>query len=262
VYNSGIIKEVVAQTFLLKRQGNSTDDMIISNDLNESFIHACKEKLPNANDFELNWTLFNLRKQGKLGPLYIKRKPLNHDEYIHASEIAARFLYDKYRLSIDRIMCEPEHRSEFDLIASSIAPDISPYLLRKAALKLRKTRKLKPELVVRIADWNRSIQTFNCEHVLQDPICIPKNPGIYIFRDNTGYLYVGESENLQKRVAKHLDHSDRKSLAHYFWENDINEITLDLHIFDPNSDGRKKPYRRAYESDLIQSRNPRFNIQP
>ena len=98
--------------------------------------------------------------------------------------------------------------------------------------------------------------------IVKKPEIVPTRPGIYIFRDESGYLYIGESSNLRLRVEKHLDHSDRKSLAHYLWENGNKKITVELHAFDPESKAKDKTVRRAYESELIRSREPRFNITP
>jgi hypothetical protein len=78
-------------------------------------------------------------------------------------------------------------------------------------------------------------------------------PGIYIFRDGTGYLYIGEAGNLRGRVEKHLDHSDRKALAHYLWNNGYKNLWVELHAFRKDSDGDKAAARKAYEADLIRS---------
>ena len=60
---------------------------------------------------------------------------------------------DKHGLTIDRVFCHPEFRQEFDAIATTITPGASTYLLRKAAFRLRKGAKSKPELIKRVADW-------------------------------------------------------------------------------------------------------------
>ena len=88
------------------------------------------------------------------------------------------------------------------------------------------------------------------------------NGGKPIFRDSTGYLYIGESSSLRHRVTQHLDHSDRKSLAHYLWEKGSRDITVELHVFAKDSPAKDKSRHRAYESELIKSRKPRFNIAP
>jgi hypothetical protein len=63
-------------------------------------------------------------------------------------------------------------------------------------------------------------------------------------------------------VTKHLDQSDRKSLAQYLWREGGEGVTVELHAFDPESSARHKEMRRAYESELIASRRPRFNLAP
>lgn len=256
------ITDVVKQAFLASHEGYSTDEVIICDKLNEAFIKACKREMVSRSEEAFNWHLINLRKQGKLGKVARKRVSANHEDYLHASEIAARLIYDKYNKTVDRAFCKPELKKEFDSIAQSIAPNVSTYLLRKAAFKLRKNRQLKPELVPRVATWSRRVLSFLAKDLARSPNLIPRQPGIYIFRDTSGYLYIGESKDLYLRVKKHLDHSDRKSLAHYFWEKGIIEITVELHVFDRESDAIRKSCRQAYESNLIETRRPQFNLRP
>jgi len=256
------ITEVVKRAFLETHRGYSTDEVIICDSLNTAFIQACKRELPYVQEDTFNWRLISLRKQGELGRVTKTRVRANHEDYLHASEIAARLMYDRHETSVDRVLCNPKLRKEFDTIASAVAAGVSNYLLRKAALKLRKNRQLKPELVPRVAPWSRRILSFPAEDIVRNPALAPRHPGIYIFWDTSGYLYVGESKNLHLRVKKHLDHSDRKSLAHYFWEKGFRNITVELHVFDPDSDGRRKSCRQAYESNLIESRQPKFNLRP
>jgi len=257
------ITRVVRAAFLQTHRGMSTDDVVIDDELNESFLARCRlDVTADVTDFDLNWILFNLRKSSSLGPVAsvaVTRR--NHDAYGHAAEIAARYAEDRYDMSIDRILCDPDLRREFDSTAHEVVPDVESYLLRKAALALRKKRKLRPELIKRVADWGRSVQKYSATELLANLDLIPRKPGVYLFFDSTGYLYIGEAVNLRKRVAGHLDHSDRKALARYLWEQGHAELQVELHSFDEQSLGSKVKPRRAYESSLIQSRNPRFNIQ-
>jgi hypothetical protein len=39
-------------------------------------------------------------------------------------------------------------------------------------------------------------------------------------------------------------------------------VTIELHIFPKTSPARKLTVRRAYESELIRSREPKFNVRP
>ena len=254
----------VQKAFAATHDGWSSDEVLVNDDLNSAFLAKCRELKLVDTDEKLNWTMLNLRKAGKLNVPVTKRRRDNHDEYRHAAEIASRLLCDRHQLNVDRILCHTDHRREFDQITNKIAPGVEPYLLRKAALGLRKARRLRPELVVRIADWGRQVITLNASEIVADASIVPTNPGIYLFRDKTGYLYIGESKNLRTRIENHLDESDRKSLANYLKANqaELATTTVELHSFDPDSKAAKTSVRRAYESELIHSRKPRFNVRP
>jgi excinuclease UvrABC nuclease subunit len=91
---------------------------------------------------------------------------------------------------------------------------------------------------------------------------IPKRPGIYIFRDSTGFLYIGQSNNLRERLTKHLAESDRKNLSDYLLKNAANDLMLEMHVFREGSPAEQTNVREAYESELIRSRKPRLNLSP
>lgn len=255
-------ERVVQQAFSAVHDGWSADEVLVRDDLNAAFIARCHSLAPNADEAELNWALLNLRKAGKLQATVTRRLSQRHEDYLHAAEIAARAMYDQHAESIDRVLCSPALRREFDRIARGVTPDVAAERLRRAALSLRKARRLRPELVVRVAAWDKQILTLPASEILADPQRIPMSPGIYIFRDHSGYLYIGESENVRARVGQHLDHSDRKSLAHYLWHEGLDGVEVELHVFARDSNARRKEMRRAYESELIASRRPRFNVAP
>jgi predicted GIY-YIG superfamily endonuclease len=98
--------------------------------------------------------------------------------------------------------------------------------------------------------------------VMENLDAISEQPGVYIFRDSTGYLYIGQSNNLRTRLTKHLSGSDRKALAKYLGEQDLDRITLEMHVFGPGSPALSTTAREAYESELIRSRKPRLNLAP
>jgi predicted GIY-YIG superfamily endonuclease len=235
-------------------------EVVLQDDLNNRFLAKCQERLPEVAAAECNWTLLDLRKAGRMGAVATKRERQDPDEYQYAAEIAARFVQDKCEQSIGRLLCDPVRRAEFDTAALAVAPEVEAYQLCKAAFGLRKARRLQPELVVRVADWNKEVVTLSAAEIAANGKLVPDSPGIYIFRDSIGYLYIGESYSLRHRVTQHLDHSDRKSLAHYLWENGNREITVELHAFAKDSPAKDKNHRRAYESELIKSRKPQFNL--
>ncbi len=256
------LEQVVHDAFRDTHDGWSSDEMLIRDELNQAFIKRCREKLPDASEQELNWTLLNLRKAGKLGIKATQSNNESYDDVEHLAEIAARSVQDKYQISTDAIMADPKYKSEFDAIALGIDPSLETYQVRKCALRLRKARQLRPELITRIADWNREVEEFSAAEVAIDLGLIPEKPGIYLFRDKTGYLYVGEAINLRQRLKTHLEESDRISLARYLKQQGADSISIEIHSFPTDSRMKDITVRRAYESELIRSREPRFNVRP
>ena len=266
-----LLKRVVLEAFDSVHDGWSSDEVILQNELNENFVKTCSKLVVarsitgarlDATPLDFNWTLMNLRKAGKLNAKTTKRKRIELTAVQHVAEIAARSLIDDHQCSIDRIMCDPELRTQFDEAAREIDGDLDSYAARKAAFQLRKARRLKPELIGRIADWGRKIDSFRVQQIVDDPTVLNEHPGVYIFRDESGYLYIGQTENLRERLKQHLDDSHNLSLAKYLRNHASDSISIEVHDFDPDSQASKTIVRRAYESELIASRKPRFNVQP
>jgi len=255
------VEDVVDRAFVSTHGGWSSDEVLTNDKLNDAFLQACRVKSPGVSDREFNWVMLNLRKAGRLSGEVTRRRTHKHDAYRHAAEIAARLIEDRHHQNIDRTLCDPRLRLEFDTAAQALAPNTSTYLLRKAALSLRKAHQLRPELVVRVADWDRTVTTMTLAEATAEPGEIPEQPGVYLFLDSTGYLYIGEAANLRKRITKHTRDSDRPTLAKYLREHSESQrqIQVEFHAFDPKSPARLVSMRRAYESELIRSRKPRFN---
>ena len=258
------LKDVVSAAFVETHQGFSSDEVILQSKLNKSFIDACQKQLPNTDAARFNWALINLRKAGKL-PAITSRRNTNSTvspEARHIGEICARVVMDRHGVSIDRVMTDPKLRQQFDTSAQKMSADVDLYQARKAAFRLRKTRKLKPELITRIADWGRKVTEYRADELAADTSVLPESPGIYLFRDVSGYLYIGEAINLRKRLAQHLDESDRKALGNYLAEQGSEGIIVEVHTFAKDARIKEIGVRRAYESELIRSREPRFNVRP
>lgn len=256
------INEVVLSAFEATHNGFSSDEVLLQTELNDAFIQACKNRLPECEAFQFNWSLLNLRKAGKLSIKTTRRDRRKYSQVLPIAEICARMMEDRHGKSIDRLMADPGTRSEFDLAAQSIDKQVDTYLVRKAAFKLRKTRQLKPELITRIADWGRVVSEYGASNLEKDPLLVPEGPGIYIFRDRSGYLYIGEAADLRERLKQHLGQSDSKSLGEYLAEQGFDNITIEIHSFESGSRISELKVRRAYESELIRSRNPKFNVRP
>ena len=204
----------------------------------------------------MNHALLNLRKRGELRGLNSRRSSIpNLDDYRFAAEMAARFIERRDGISLDEIICDPELAAEFDELAKRLSPGYTSVEYRWPALNLRKAKNLRPEIVGRIV---RPTSVESLHIPVLEVQKIPRAPGIYIFFAPTGVLYIGEAENLQNRLRKHLDHSDNKGLAQWLWAEGPDELYLEIHVLPA---GTTTPVRRAYELELIRSRDAAFNIK-
>ena len=237
--------------------GYSADRVIADRSLQINFLCACRKLGIQGSDEEINLKLLNLRKASDLNVVVTSKKTQipNASEATFAAEVAARFLERKYKTSLDRILCSPRLSEEFDSTASELQPGFVSLEYRWAALRLRKTSKLRPELAARVMQ-NEIVQKYEIPSL--DLTKIPTCQGIYCFITSDSYLYVGESTNLRKRLSKHLEHSDNKDLARWFWEHGAQKLFLELHVLPIDT---TSVARRAVELELIRSRNPVFNIK-
>jgi len=141
-------ESAILRAFFSIHEGESTEEVIVNDRLRDRFLKACAEELekhalPAQDEFTCNWTLEALRKAGKLGRVSSSRRKafgvrgVNAD---HIKEIADK-LVSECHATIDRTMCDPVLRQEFDESVRRTAPDVDVYLVRKAALVFRKNPK-------------------------------------------------------------------------------------------------------------------------
>ncbi len=250
------MKSKVIAAFDAASQGFSPDRVVVDPSLNAAFLGECVRLGLAAASTTLNRALLNLRKQGQLSGRKSRRTSFpNEDDYRFAAEMAVRFLERRDGVSLDDIICDPALTAEFDALAARICPGHTPLQYRWAALNLRKSRKLEPELLAKVARPT-NVLAFLVEQT--DPTAIPSEQGLYLFYSTAKALYVGESENLRSRITKHLDHSDNKGLAQWMWEHGSESLHLEIQILDRATPTR---VRRALELELIRSRNPLFNVR-
>lgn len=249
------VRQLIIEAFLESRDGFSPDRVIADPKLNGRFLAACRRKDVTIASVDANLTLMNARKASDLKELHsIRTTILGQSEFRFASEVAIRFLERRDGVSLDRVLCDPEKAREFDRIAGSICPGRLPLEYRWAALGLRKKRLLRPELVSRIVPRVRVLRFKITELKATE---VPIDQGVYVLQTSTNTLYVGEADNLRKRLAKHLDHSDRKGLARWLWDNGFEDLFLELHVLPRDTAART---RKALEASLIQSTLPLLNV--
>jgi len=149
-------ERAVKRAFVFVHMGESSEEVIINDGLRDAFLKACdaelsKLGLAGRKEFEYNWTLENLRKGGKLGRVSDGRRKgrsvLGTSDYKRAAEVAKQLAKNGLKRTIDRIICDPKLRKDFNRKAASIDPGVDLYLVRKAALNYRKKgiRKLSSE---------------------------------------------------------------------------------------------------------------------
>ncbi len=250
------MKESLLEAFRETCRGYSPDRVVADPEINRTFLDACSRRGLTLAPAKLNQALLNSRKGGLLRGIRSRRTILpSQGDYRFAAEIAARYLERRAGCSLDEVICDPALVEEFDALAASIAPGGAPLAYRWAALNLRKQKRLAPELLARVA---RPVEVIQLKVEAMAIASVPSKAGLYLFYSSEATLYVGEAENLQNRIRKHLDHSDNKHLARWLWEQTTAALHLELQVLDETVSHR---IRRALELELIRSRAPLFNIQ-
>lgn len=251
------MNKLIIAAFLSCHNGYSPDRVVADPELNARYLKECSQAGIAAAGKELNKSLLNARKAGYLKGIKTSKRTSfkDEDEYCHASEIAIRFLEKRDNVTLDDIICDPARAREFDAVASDICPGYPPLQYRWAALNLRKSSKLKPELMSHVVR-PESVKLGAVAELEHSEL--PTSQGLYIFYGGNDTLYVGEASNLRKRLEKHLKHSDNKELAQWFWKNGFSEVNLEIQELPPDT---TKKVRKALEYELIGSRHPLFNVQ-
>lgn len=253
----------IRESFENVHEGFSSDELIVDERLFVAFMAELgmdpQDASSHATQNAAALRLLKLRKSGKLNVKTLRSRREDVTAIIDTAELAIRTVLDRHGVSIDQVLCDPVLRDELQSEAEAISPGVASRLVRKAVLKLRKVRRLRPELVLRVAQWQTEVRTESVADLVWETV--PESPGIYLFRSDEGYLYIGEAMNLRDRMQQHLLGSHNSGLAGVL-SDQRESLTLELHIFGKDSPGKQVAMRRAYESELIRSREPKFNLRP
>jgi hypothetical protein len=257
--------DIVKEAFFASHEGLSTDELLCDDGKLTVFDTFAQQRARTegiaVTVTEARHLLLNIRKSGKLGPVVAKRHRANHDSYKHVAETAARICEDRHRTTVDRILCDPAMRADFDEAAGRFRILASAKDIRLAAMSLRKAKQLQPLVGRKLLPPARVIQ-LSVTGIQRDGSKVPRAPGTYVFSTSSQCLYVGEADDLHRRVVKeHCVHSDRQQFAHYLWQHGADDVFVEIRSYEGVPDAMKKPVRRALEAELIESRRPAFNIQ-
>ncbi len=250
----------IAQAYLEVREGYSIDRVVADPELDRRFLRRCRELGLGGTDFELNWRLFNGRKNKWLTDLPKTKNytPSRKDEFEFSSEIAIRHVQeqvearDRRQVSLDKIICDPDLADEFDRIAARLAPGFSPLDYRWVALGVRKAAgryasKAKEAKVLSFKDFAATLSV--------KASSIPTDQGVYLFRCEDESLFIGETDNLRHRIERHFDTSGMQGLPDWLYDRGSRLITLS---FVPTPE-ISPTERKIIELGAVNTHQPCFN---
>ena len=249
----------IIQAFLEVREGYSTDRVVADPVLNRRFLHRCRELGATGTDFDLNWALFNARKNRHLTDIpKTKRFSVSRaDEFEYASEMAIRFVQRRVKeqegreVSLDKVICDPDLAARFDEIASKLAQGFNPLEYRWLALGLRKARRLNPNAETVELPKLELLGTTNSIRSNR----LPTDQGLYLFRCEDDAIFLGETDNLRHRIERHFEAGANKGLPDWLYDPGRRAVRLEI----ANLPGVRSTTRKAMELKAIRQLHPLFN---
>ena len=224
---------VIAQAYLEVREGYSIDRVVADPLLDRKFLRRCRELSLSGTDFDINWKLFNGRKNKFFSDL---PKTKNYtvskkDEFEFSSEIAIRHvqelvrLRDEQNVSLDKIICDPELVAEFDSVAGRLAPGFTPLDYRWVALGVRKASG-------RYASKAKEVEAPSFEIVGATrsvrASALPTDQGLYLFHCEDDSLFIGETDNLRHRIERHFDTGGANGLPDWLYDARSKPVRLGI----------------------------------
>ena len=214
---------LLAQAYLEVRDGYSIDRVVADPELDRQFLRRCRELGLPGTDFDLNWKLFNGRKNKYFSDLPKTKSytPSRKDECEFSSEIAIRYVQEQFhsqkgwKISLDKIICDPDLAEEFDKIAAKLAPGFSPLDYRWVALGVRKAvgRYASKAQTVKVPDFDFLGTTTSLRAG-----SIPVESGMYLFRCENDSIFIGETDNLRQRIERHFDSGGKTGIPDWLYD--------------------------------------------
>lgn len=232
---SGSMPEMalIARAYLEVREGYSTDRVVADPELDRRFLRRCRELGLSGTDFDLNWKLFNGRKNKYFADLPKTKNYTSSrkDEFEFSSEIGIRYIQEQLvaqhrgEVSLDKIICDPDLAAQFDEIATKLAPGFSPLDYRWVALGVRKA-------AGRYASKAQAIELPSFDFLGPTDAVrasrITTGQGIYLFRCDNKSLFVGDTDNLRHRIERHFDTGGTSGLPDWLYDRGGRVISLGI----------------------------------
>lgn len=224
--------QLIVEAFSQTHRGFSVDRVVADPVLNEDF-QLCSQRLGvEGTSGERNRLLFRLRKSGRLSAVGKETTATTKidwndlDPFLHACEIAWQRVGGLYNVSLDELLCDSRLAEEFDRCAMQIAPGHSSLEYRWGAIKLRKEVGVRRKNLREAAPKLKSLFKQSCI-AMQDlnTSDIASEAGVYSLsiEDSKQPLYVGETQNLKKRLSGLIDHD-----ASSWMSCDPSQITIQM----------------------------------
>lgn len=256
--------EIVRAAYRAVHEGWSSDRIIADPDMDARFIQTCWRLGAQAPQSWLNHLLMNARKRKILGKTEGARRyhvaPSTIDQYIFASEFAARILQDRAldangkRISVDHILCNPDLSREFDKLAKAISPGFTSLDYRWAAFALRKSQSRAACNVAAEIEMSFTRQgRFDSIKVSQ----ISTKAGFLWIRSGDTEVYVGHSHNLRMQIERILEFRVDRYLIELPLFQTIEKTQWELGVFEqPKS---SVTHRDPLKNGLVLKKSPRLN---
>ena len=211
----------LAEAFRKTCKKNSPDRVVADPELHHAFIEQCKMLGLENPEFDLCFSLLNMRKGNELKGLDSTRKPvMGQWRYAAASEIAARVVHWRHGLTVDRIICHPTVVEEFEQVARSITPGYSSFEYRWAGLGCRKVGQKAAQGLVDRLRWS-------------DPLSfaavgdLPDAKGVYALRDRqheADCIFVCGTENIREGIAAQTNLGSQNLFGDGLWRPDPQQL--------------------------------------
>jgi len=128
----------IKKAFFATHHGLGVDEVLCDDELLAAFNNACRKELPEWSEFNCNYQLWNLYKNGKLNSVRRRYNADNTRQKEKILRLAEQVKRIRKNSPIERILCDPKLRKNFDKKILALFPKSDLRLARKAALSWRK----------------------------------------------------------------------------------------------------------------------------